>query len=151
LGTGQHRDAGFAHHAARFGLVAHLLDNGRFRADKGESDLLAYLGQHRVLGEEAVARMDRVTAGDHGGADHGRHVVVRARCRGRPDADGLVGEADGQRVAIDIAVGDDGGNVEIAAGAKDAQRDFPSIGDQDLAKHAIASRRRRDECAQWYQ
>ena len=54
---------------------------------------------------------------------------------GGADADRLVGEADGQRLAIAFAVGDDGLDPEGAAGAQDPQRDLAAVRDEDLAEH----------------
>ena len=58
---------------------------------------LADLGELGVLGEEAVARVDRVRAGDLGRRDDARDVQVAVARRRRADADVLVGEADVQR------------------------------------------------------
>ena len=79
--------------------------------------------------------MDRVAAGDHRGADHRRLVQVALPRLGRTDADRLVGQAHGQRVAIGLAVGDHGRQAEVAAGAQDAHRDLTAVGDEDLADH----------------
>ena len=67
------------------------------RADPGEAALFHHLGELGVLGQEAVAGVDGVGAGDLGGADERGHVQVAGARRRRPDADLLVGEADVQR------------------------------------------------------
>src|SRR5206468_1352846 len=88
-----------------------------------------------VLGQEAVAGMDRVTAGHDRGADHRRRAQVAPPCVGRPDADRLVGQLDGQRLAIGLAVGDDGLDPERPARPQDSEGDLAAVGDEDLAEH----------------
>ena len=44
----------------------------------------------------------------------------------------LVGEADVERVAIELAVDGDGLDAELASGADDAHGDLATVGDQDL-------------------
>ena len=79
--------------------------------------------------------MDGVDVGDFGGGDDGGHVEIAVGGARRADADGLVGEADVERVAVGLAVDGDGANAELTARVEDAQRDFTAIGDQDLTKH----------------
>ena len=93
------------------------------------------LGKALVLGQEAVAGMDRVTAGHDRGADHRRRAQVAPPCVGRPDADRLVGQLDGQRLAIGLAVGDDGLDPERPARPQDSEGDLAAVGDEDLAEH----------------
>ena len=71
--------------------------------------------------------MDRVDVGDFGGADHRGNVEVAFVQARRADADGLIGKADVQRVAIGLAVDGDGLDAELLAGADDAQGNFPAI------------------------
>ena len=56
------RHAGRLHRLARPGLRAHQLDRRRRRADPDEPRLLDRARERRVLGEEAVARMDGLGA-----------------------------------------------------------------------------------------
>ena len=62
-------------------------------ADEDDLMLLENLGESRVLRKKAVARMDRVRAGDLASRDDRRDVEVAFACRRRPDAYALVGEA----------------------------------------------------------
>ena len=71
-GAGQDRDARLRHGAARGDLVAHQAHHLGLRTDPGEAALLHDLGEVGVLGEEAVAGVDGVGAGDLGGADDRR-------------------------------------------------------------------------------
>ena len=78
------------------------------------------LCERLVLGQEAVARVDRVAAGDERRRDHGRRREVRAAGVRGPDADRLVGQLRGQAVAIGLAVRDHSLDAERPAGAQDA-------------------------------
>ena len=106
--------------------------------DEGDLAALADLGELGVLGQEAVARVDGVGAGDLGRGDDARDVQVALARRRRPDADLLVGEAHVQRLAVGLGVDGDGADAELLAGADDPQRDLAAVGDQDLAEHVSA-------------
>ena len=79
--------------------------------------------------------MDRVGAGDLGGADDRRHVQVAVEAPRRADADVLVGEAHVQRVLVGLRVDRDRLDAELAARADDAQRDLAAVRDQDLIEN----------------
>ena len=81
------------------GLVAHQPDHLGTGADELDVAGLADLGEVGALGEEAVAGVDRVGAGDLGRADDRRDVQVAVGAARRADADVLVGEAHVQAVA----------------------------------------------------
>src|SRR5437762_415503 len=83
--------SGLPHQAARPNLVAHRLDDVGARSYEGQAALNADFSQRWVLGQEAVAGMDRVGAGDERGAHHVGYVKVAALAGCRPDTDGLVG------------------------------------------------------------
>ena len=95
----------------------------------------ADVGELGVLGEKAVARVDRVGAGDLGGGDQARNVEIRLARRRRADADVVVGEANVERLAIGLGVHGDRLHAELAAGADDAQRDLAAVGDEDFLEH----------------
>src|SRR4030095_15517452 len=67
-----------------------------------------------------------------------RRREVRALRIGWADADRLVSELDRQRIAIRLAVGDDGVDPERPAGAEDPQGDLAAVRDQDLPEHRSA-------------
>ncbi len=105
------------------------------RADEDEAALLDALGEIRVLGQEAVAGMDRHRVGDLGGADDRRHVEIAPRRGRRPDAHRLVREQHVLQAVVGGGVHGDGLDAELAAGAQDAQRDLAAVGDDDLLEH----------------
>ena len=61
--AGRHRHAGLGHQPLGGVLQAHGADRGRRRADPDQAGGDHRLGEVGVLGEEAVARMDRLGAG----------------------------------------------------------------------------------------
>ena len=121
-------------------LVAHPADRLGRRADERDVALLADLGEVGVLGQEAVARMDRVGVGDLGRRDDRRRCSrYEAARRGGPDADVLVGEAHVERVAVGLGVDGDRLDAELAAGRDDPQGDLAPVGDEDLLEHRRAA------------
>ena len=98
---------------------------------------LADLGEVRALGQEPVARVDRVGAGDLRRADDRRHVEVALGRPRRPDADVLVGEPDVQRVLVGLRVDGHGLDAHLPARQDDAQRDLAAVRDQDLLEHHV--------------
>ena len=107
-------------------LVAALPERVRRRADPDQSRGVDRLGEIGVLGEEAVAGMDRFRARLLRGPDVLLGVEV-AR-----DLHGLVGRAGVQRAAV-VGRGDrDRPDPELAAGAEDAQGDLAAVRHQKL-------------------
>ena len=79
-----HRNAENLGSAFGLDLVAHRADVLGTRADEGDAVLGQDLGEARVLGEEAIARMHRLGPGDLAGRDDGRNVEIAVARRGRP-------------------------------------------------------------------
>jgi hypothetical protein len=95
----------------------------------------ADLGEVRVLRQEAVAGVDRLDVGDLGRRDDRGDAQVRLAARRGPDADGLVGLPQVERVRVRLRVHGDGLDAELAAGADDALGDLAAVGDQDPPEH----------------
>ena len=76
LVAGHARHAGLQHDLLGAGLVAHRGDRLRRRADEHQPGIAAGRGEILVLGEEAVAGMHRVGAGDLRGFDQRRDVEI---------------------------------------------------------------------------
>ena len=85
LGAGDDRDAGVLHQRPRSDLRAHRLDRARRRADPDEAGVDHRPREVGVLGEEAVAGVDRVGAGQRAAAiDHACRRRDRTRRRSIP-------------------------------------------------------------------
>ncbi len=131
--------------SARMELVAEGVDDRRGRADEHQAGGLDRGGKRRSLGEEAVARMDRLCPGCDGCIDDGVDPEV-ALCRcGWPHPDGGVGEADVGRVGVGIAEDRDGLDAELPAGPNDPDRDLATVRDEQPLErrhaHVFAQRR----------
>ena len=124
------RHAGLLGQTPRGGLVAHLADLLAGGADERDVGGPAGVGELGVLGEEAVARMNRVGAGDLGGGDQVGDLEVGGAAGRRADADVVVGKADVQRFAVGLAVDRHGGDPQLPARANDPQGDLPAVRDQ---------------------
>ena len=107
-------------------LVAALPKRLGGRADPGQAGRLDRGGEVGVLGEEAVAGMDRVGAGLLRRADvlRGEEVAL--------DLDRFVCGAGVQRAAVVRRGNRDGGDSELAAGAEDAHGDLAAVCHQEL-------------------
>jgi hypothetical protein len=132
----RHRgDAGFGRELLGGDLVAHRLDGVDGRADEGDALLFQRLGEERVFGQEAVARMDGVGAGLADGVENVVDDDVGLGGRRGADMDGLVGLAHMQRVAVGIGIDRDGGDAELLRGADDPAGDLAAIGYEDFLEH----------------
>ena len=135
LAARDHRRARVLGHLPGLGLVAHEADGLGGRADERDAARAADLREGGVLGQEAVAGMDGLAVGDRGRRDDARDVEVAQARLGRPDADGLVGQAHGQGVGVGGGVGDHGADSHLAARPDDPERDLAPVGDEDLVEH----------------
>ena len=116
-------------------LVAHDADVLGLRADEMRCRAREDLGEARVLGQEAVARMHRVGAGDLAGGEQRRDVEVAVARRRRADAHALVGKPHMHGVGVGGGMHRDRRDAEFLAGAQDAQRDLAAVGNEDLVEH----------------
>ena len=128
IGSRQDRHPGLLHGLARLFLFAHQARNFRRRPDELDVRRAAHFGKIGVLAEQSVTGMNGIDVGDFRGGDDGGHVEIAVGGTRRPDADGLVGEANMERVAIGLAVDGDGADAEFPAGVHDAQSNFAAIG-----------------------
>ena len=97
--------------------------------------LLAGRRELGVLGEEAVAGVNRSGPGPGGRLDDLRdRQIALGRHRG-PDQEGLVGLAHVGSVAVGLRVDRDGADPHLLQGAGDPDRDLAAVGDQHLLEH----------------
>ena len=117
-------------------LVAGQVQHRRRRADEGDAGLGALLGQVGVLGQEAVAGVDRVGTGLDGGPHDPLGVEVGPdRVPLLADPVGLVGLED--VLGLAVLVGEDGDRLgaELGGGTERADGDLTTVRDEDLAEH----------------
>jgi len=132
--AGQDRQPQPGRQPPRRALVAHSIDGGRRRADEAQPGRGAGAGKVGVLGQKAVAGVERVGPGAGGGAEDGRDVEVGVGRRGGADAHSGVGGADVGAVGVGVGVDGHGADAQPAAGADDATGDFAAVGDKDSLK-----------------
>ncbi len=114
----------FAHHARHF----------RRRPDDDAAGL-HHLGEVGVLAQQSVTGMDGVDVGNFGSANHSGHVEIAIAQPWWPDADGLVGKAHMQRVAVGFAIDRNRLDAQFLAGADDAQGYLATIRNEDFLEH----------------
>src|SRR5205085_8607554 len=95
----------------------------------------AGLGQGRVLGQEAVARVQRVRPGALRGLHDGLDVQVTLCRRGRANRIALVGHAYVERLCIGVRIDGCRHDAHGLAGRRHADGDLRAVGDQDFVKH----------------
>ena len=121
--------------ARRARLVAHQPDHFRIGPDEADVARFAHFGQIRRLGEEPVAGVDRIGAGNFRGADDGRHVQVAVGAARRADAHVLIGKPHVQGILVGLRVDGDRLDTELAAGDDDPHRNLAAVGNQNFLKH----------------
>ena len=133
--TFDHRDAGLRHVLLRPDLVAHQAERGDARPDEGDSCDITRLREFGILGEEAVAGVDRLCAAGLRRLDDRLDLeVARLRCC-RADAHGRVGIRHMLRAAVGVAVHGDAADSEFAQCADDAAGDLAAVGHEDCSEH----------------
>ena len=135
LGARDERNAGGTHLGLRARLVAGLLHHLGGRADEDEVALVAGAHEGRVLGQEAEARVNGLAAGRLGRGDHVRDPQVALGRRRRPDADGRVGHAHVERVALGRRVDRDRLDAELVQRPDHPDRDLTPVRDEDAGEH----------------
>ena len=133
----QGRDAGRLGRRDGPGLVAGEGEHLGGRADEGDPGVRAGLRELGVLGQEAVAGVDRVRPGAHRGLhDHVRVEVGAHRVAALADLVGLVGLEPVLGAPVLVREDRDGLRAELVGGPERADRDLAPVGDQHLGEHA---------------
>ena len=97
----------------------------------------------RVLGEKAVARVNRIGACDLGCGKHAWDVEIAFCALGGTDTNRLVRKTYMKRMRIGLRVDGHRGDAELLARGNDAERNLSAIGDEDFLEHdGVAGRRR---------
>jgi hypothetical protein len=133
--AGDRVDLGGGRELLRLDLVAHRRDRRVLRTDEDDALGLDPARELGVLGQEPVARVDRLGAGLLAGRDDLVGDEVRLAARRRTDQDRLVGQLDVQRVAIGFGIHRDGRDVHPPRRLDDATGDLAAVGNQDLLEH----------------
>ncbi len=128
--TGEDRQTRSPRRLASPQLVAGELHHLRRRSDERQVMITRSPGERRVLGEEAVAGVDRVAAGPERCLNDDVVTQVALRCRTGSDDDDAVGEVGGKPVAIHLGGADDRLKSEAAARGHDPDRDLAAVGDE---------------------
>ena len=139
LGSGYAGHSGPDHGLLGRHLVAHDADGCGCGANELEAALLHALRKVRVFAQKAVARVDGLGVGHLGGRNDGGHIQVAMGRSRRADANGLVCQPDIFGLAVRLGVHHHRADIEFAAGALYAQRNFATIGDQNFFEHGTSS------------
>src|SRR6476659_3645051 len=135
IAAGRYRHADFTRSRTSSVLVAHRLHRTRGRAD--ELDIAAFADFHemRILGEEPIARMNRVNIADLGRAHDPIDFQITFKAGRRTDTDRFIGELDVQRIDVCLRIDRESANAEFLAGANYPQRDLSAISNENLLEH----------------
>ena len=137
VGAGDGGDAGLVGEGARGGLVAERAQHVGRRTDERDAGVGARLAEARVLGEEAVAGVDRVDAGVLGDADDLVDREVGAdRAEVLADEVALVRLVAVQVHSVFVAVDRHRTEPELRGGPKHADRDLPAVRAHELLQRA---------------
>ncbi len=112
-------------------LVAHRLDGRGRRADPGDAGPGDRLGEPGVLGEKAVAGMDRIGPSGRGDLEDLLGVQIGLGRGRRSHVPGLVGQLHVQRVAIEVRIDGNRVDAHLLGGADDPHRDLSPVGDEE--------------------
>ena len=132
FGAGDDRDASADGSRARGGFAAHERDSlGRW-PDEGQAGAAAGARKGCVLGQESVARMDRVGAGSACDVEDRVNVEIAAGGLVRPEVERLMCLADVARGAVAVGIHGDSRQPHLAARANDPDGDLAAVGDEDF-------------------
>ena len=120
--------------APRLDLAPHRLDGLGWWSDEDDPGLGTAAGEPGVLGEEAVAGMDRLRPALPRDLQDALLVEIAPRRQRRAEMEGLVRGVDVRRAGIGVGVDGHRGDAHLPQGARDAHGDLPPVGDEHLAK-----------------
>ena len=139
IGGGHDRHADLDGQIARRYLVAKPAHGLGLGADEGDAGIRAGIGEFRAFGQQAVAGVDRVGAGQLCNADHllDRQIAfdrphVAGEMRPPPDLVAFVRLEAMQGIFVLFRPDRDRCQPQFVGGAKDTDGDLGSIGDEDF-------------------
>jgi hypothetical protein len=144
--AGEYRQPQLGHGLPRFVLIAHQKHDVGARSDECYLGNFADLGERSVFRQKAVTGMNCFGVGDFGGGNNAGDIQVAIRTFGRTYANCLVGKTDGERIAVSLGINGDRLNSEFFARANHAQRDFTTVGNENLFKHRRSFESRKSRC-----
>ena len=131
-GAGHQRRVGAGGDVPGLDLVAEGVDRRGGGADPPQPGVHDGLGEGGVLGEEAVAGVDRVGAGLAGHLEQLLLHQVGVAGRGAAEGVGLVGDLDVQGVPVRIGIHRNRTDAAVCARPRDAHGDLATVGNEDL-------------------
>ena len=149
LGAGQQRRPGLGGMGPSLHLIAKQVELLGSRSHEDQPRFGTGTGKDRILGQEAVAGMNRIAARGLCHGDHAPDVEIGCRALSfqRP---GLVDPPDVQRRGVVLRMDAHGGDAEFGGSLGDAYGDFTAIGDQEFFEHGpeyrVKTRRCRNAC-----
>ena len=136
----EHRDAGPVSDLLGADLVAHRRDHVGRGADPGETGIDDGAGEVGILGQEAIAGVDRVGPRQPSCRDDQVDAEIGVRGGVARKAYGVVGLRHEGQAGVGVGVDGDRLDAETATGREDAARDLPAVGDQKSGDHAGSPR-----------
>jgi hypothetical protein len=130
-GAGQQRDAGGFGGGAGGVLGAEQVQLRRGRPDEGDPGVFDGAREGGVLGEEAVAGVDRARACRRGGLEDRLRTQVGIDGGRAADPHGGVGGVHVGGGPVGLGVDGDGLEAHALGGGDDADRDLAAVGDQE--------------------
>jgi hypothetical protein len=101
----------------------------------------AQLRELRVLGQEAIARMNALSPRGPGHGNDALSLEIAQPGRSRSDEMGLVGVAHMQRARFGLRIDRDDAQAQPPGGAGNAAGDLAAIGDEDRREHGLLCHR----------
>jgi hypothetical protein len=134
-GRGGH--TGFFGQRAAYCFVLQRIHRARTWPDEPNVAVFAYVGEMRVLGEETVARVNRVHICNFCRADDAVDAQVAFAAGTLADANRFVRKLHMHGVRVRLRIDGHGADVQFLAGADDAHGNFTAIGNENFLKHGF--------------
>src|SRR6185503_12568568 len=107
----------------------------RTRTDEPDVAVLTDVGEMGVLGQKAVTGMDGIDICDFRRADYAIYAQITLGTGSFADANGFVRQLHVHRICIHLGIDRHGADVQLLAGANDADGNFAPVRYQNLLKH----------------